>query len=50
MNTVSNLAFVHPEAKLGDNIIVEPFAFVDSNTEIGDGSRIMNHSTILYGS
>jgi UDP-N-acetylglucosamine acyltransferase len=50
MNTVSNLAFVHPEAKLGDNIIVEPFALVDSNTEIGDGSRIMSHSTILYGS
>jgi UDP-N-acetylglucosamine acyltransferase len=49
MNTVSNLAFVHPEAKLGDNIIVEPFAFVDQNTEIGDGSHIMSHSTILYG-
>lgn len=49
MNTVSNLAFVHPEAKLGDNIIVEPFAFVDQNTEIGDGTRIMSHSTILNG-
>ena len=49
MNSVSNLAFVHPEAKLGDNVIVEPFAFVDNNTVIGDGTRIMSHSTILYG-
>ena len=49
MNTVSNLAFVHPEAKLGDNIIVEPFAFVDRNTEIGDGTLVMSHSTILNG-
>ena len=43
MNSVSNLAFVHPEAKLGDNVIVEPFAFVDNNTVIGDGTRIMSH-------
>ncbi len=50
MNTVSNLAFVHPEAKLGNNIIVEPFAYVDRNTEIGDGTLVMSHSTILYGS
>ena len=49
MNTVSNLAFVHPEAKLGENIIVEAFAFVDRNTEIGDGTHLMSHSTILNG-
>ena len=49
MNTVSNLAFVHPEAKLGDNIIVEPFAFVDQNTVIDDGTRVMSHATILNG-
>ena len=50
MNTVSNLAFVHPEAKLGDNIIVEPFAYVDRGTVIDDGTRIMAHSTVLDGS
>lgn len=50
MNTVSNLAFVHPEAKLGDNIIVEPFAYVDRGTFIDDGTRIMAHSTVLDGS
>ncbi len=49
MNSVSSLAYVHPEAKLGENVIVEPFAFVDSNTEIGDGTRVMTHATILAG-
>jgi len=49
MNNVSSMAFVHPEAKLGDNVIVEPFAYVDRNTEIGDGTRIMMQATVLYG-
>lgn len=49
MNTVSSMAFVHPEARLGDNVIVEPFAYIDSNTEIGDGTRVMTQATILYG-
>jgi acyl-[acyl-carrier-protein]--UDP-N-acetylglucosamine O-acyltransferase len=49
MNSVSSLAFVHPEAKLGENVIVEPFAYIDRNTEIGDGTRVMTQSTVLYG-
>ncbi|NLY24711.1 MAG: acyl-ACP--UDP-N-acetylglucosamine O-acyltransferase [Bacteroidales bacterium] len=49
MNSVSSMAFVHPEARLGDNVIVEPFAYIDSNTEIGDGTRVMTQATILYG-
>lgn len=49
MNNISSLAYVHPEAKLGDNVIVEPFAYVDRNTELGDGSRVMTHATILQG-
>lgn len=49
MNSVSSLAYVHPEAKLGDNVVVEPFAYIDSNTEIGDGTRVMTHATVLYG-
>ncbi len=49
MTTVSSLAFVHPEAILGDNVIVEPFAYVDENTEIGDGTRVMAQATVLSG-
>ncbi|MBF6628387.1 MAG: acyl-ACP--UDP-N-acetylglucosamine O-acyltransferase [Proteiniphilum sp.] len=49
MNSVSSMAFVHPEARLGDNVIVEPFAYIDSNTEIGDGTRVMTQATVLFG-
>lgn len=49
MNSVSSMAFVHPEAKLGENVIVEPFAYIDGNTEIGDGTRVMTQASILYG-
>lgn len=49
MNTISSLAYVSPDAKLGDNIVIEPFAFIDTNTEIGDGTRIMSQATILPG-
>ena len=49
MNNISSLAYVHPEAKLGENVIVEPFAYVDRNTDLGDGSRIMTHAAILQG-
>ncbi|WP_019537861.1 acyl-ACP--UDP-N-acetylglucosamine O-acyltransferase [Proteiniphilum acetatigenes] len=49
MNSVSSLAYVHPEAKLGDNVVVEPFAYIDGNTEIGEGTRIMTHATVLSG-
>jgi len=46
---ISNLAFVHPGARLAENIIVEPFAYIGENVEIGEGSWIGPHSTILYG-
>ncbi len=49
MNSVSSMAFVHPEARLGDNVIVEPFAYIDANTEIGEGTRVMTQSSVLYG-
>jgi len=49
MKLISSLAFVHPEAIIGNNVIIEPFAYVDRNVEIGDGTRIMTHATILYG-
>ncbi len=49
MTTVSSLAFVHSEAILGDNVVVEPFAYVDRNTEIGEGTRVMSQATILTG-
>ena len=31
------LAFIHPDAKIGENVVIEPFAFIDKDTEIGNG-------------
>ena len=46
MNKIHSLACVSPEAKLGDNVEIGPFAFVDANVEIGDGCRILNGASI----
>jgi UDP-N-acetylglucosamine acyltransferase len=46
---ISNLAFVHPDAKLGNNVTVEPFAFIADNVIIGDGTWIGPNATVMYG-
>jgi UDP-N-acetylglucosamine acyltransferase len=46
---ISNLAFVHPGARLGKDVTVEPFAYIANNVEIGDGTWIGPNSTVLYG-
>jgi len=46
---ISNLAFVHPEARLGKDVTVEPFAYIDRNVEVGDGTWIGPNATIMYG-
>jgi UDP-N-acetylglucosamine acyltransferase len=49
MNQISNLAFVHPEARLGDNNIIGPFCYIDRNTVIGNNNVLQNNVTINYG-
>jgi len=46
---ISNLAYVHPDAKVGNNVTIEPFAVVEANVVIGDGTLIHSHSTIMTG-
>ncbi|MCH5229843.1 MAG: acyl-ACP--UDP-N-acetylglucosamine O-acyltransferase [Muribaculaceae bacterium] len=46
---LSNLAFIHPEAKIGKDVIVDAFAYIDKNVEIGDGTHIHPHASILPG-
>ena len=47
MNKIHPLATVHPDAKLGDNVEVGPYAFIDENVVIGDGCKILPHATIF---
>ena len=49
MNQISPLAFVHPEAKLGDNNIIGPFCYIDKNTVIGDNNVFQNSVTLHVG-
>lgn len=50
MAGISNLAFVHPEAKIGKDVTIDAFAYIDKDVVIGDGCHIHPHASILPGS
>lgn len=43
------LAYVHPDAKIADNVVIEPFVSIDQDVVIGEGTRIGSSVTILPG-
>jgi UDP-N-acetylglucosamine acyltransferase len=43
------LAYIHPQAKLAQNVVVEPFAVIHKDVEIGEGTWIGSHVTIMEG-
>lgn len=43
------MAFVHPEARLGDNNVIGPFCYIDRNTVLGDNNVLQNSVTIHGG-
>lgn len=47
---ISPLAYIHPEAQIGENVEIGPFVFIDKNVVIGDNNKIMPNANILYGS
>lgn len=49
MNQISPLAYIHPEAQIGDNNIIEPFCCIDKDVVIGDNNILMNSVTIHNG-
>lgn len=49
MNQISPLAYVHPEAKIGDNNIIGPFCFIDKDTVIGNNNTFQNSVTVHVG-
>jgi UDP-N-acetylglucosamine acyltransferase len=49
MNQIHPMAYVHPEAKLGDNNIIGPFCYIDKNTVMGDNNVLQNSVTINFG-
>lgn len=43
------LAYVHPDAKIAQNVTIEPFSTIYENVEIGEGTWIAPHVTIMAG-
>lgn len=46
---IDKLAYVHPDAKIGKDVIIEPFAYVAADVEIGDGTHIHSNAVIRDG-
>lgn len=44
---ISPLSSIHPNAKLGSNVTVDPFAVIHDNVIIGDDTHVMSHVVIL---
>ncbi|HCE59155.1 MAG TPA: acyl-[acyl-carrier-protein]--UDP-N-acetylglucosamine O-acyltransferase [Prolixibacteraceae bacterium] len=43
------LAYVHPDAKIAESVVIDPFVTIDQDVEIGEGTRIGSGVTILPG-
>jgi UDP-N-acetylglucosamine acyltransferase len=44
---ISPLANIHPGAKLGKDVTVDPFAVIDEGVVIGDETHIMSHVVVM---
>ena len=43
------LAYVHPQAKIAENVVIEPFVTIHKNVEIGEGTWVGSNVTIMEG-
>ncbi len=43
------LAYVHPQAKVAKNVVIEPFVNIEKNVEIEEGTWIGSNVTIMEG-
>ncbi len=48
-NTISPLAFVHPDAKMGDGNVIGPFCYIEADVVIGDNNVMQNSVTLNRG-
>ena len=45
----NSLSYVHPNAKIGKDVIIGPFVTIEEDVVIGDGTRIDSNACILNG-
>ena len=46
---IQPLAYVHPDAKIAQNVVIEPFAIIHQDVEIKEGTWIGSHAVINSG-
>lgn len=46
---MSQLSYIHPNAKIGNNVTIEPFSSIYDNVEIGDNTWIGPNVTVFSG-
>jgi len=47
---ISGPAYIHPDARIGENVTIEPFTYIAGNVVIGDGTWIGPNAVIIDGS
>ena len=47
---IHQMACVHPDARIGENVVIEPFVNVAKDVVIGDGTWVMSNAVIMEGS
>lgn len=48
--SISPLAHIHSDAKIGHNVTIDPFAVIGAEVSIGNETHIMSHAVIMNGS
>jgi UDP-N-acetylglucosamine acyltransferase len=47
---IQPLAYVHPSAKIADNVVIDPFVTIHSDVVIEEGTHVMSGAVIFRGS
>jgi UDP-N-acetylglucosamine acyltransferase len=47
---IHQFACVHPDARIGENAVIEPFVNIAGDVVIGDGTHVMSNAVIMDGS
>ncbi|RMF30767.1 MAG: acyl-ACP--UDP-N-acetylglucosamine O-acyltransferase [Bacteroidetes bacterium] len=46
----ASLSFIHPNAQIGENVVIEPFTTIGADVVIGDNTWVGSHVSIMDGS
>ena len=47
---IHQLTCIHPDARIGEHVVIEPFVNIAGDVVIGDGTHIMSNAVIMDGS